>query len=523
MSSCRRPLRNSRKRSATIEMTSNGHDQRQRRPVALALVPTLAPRLRALGTLFTVVSVKGTTMRQTSFLLALLLGLASAAQDKAVTPPLTRMLFVMDASNSMNAFWGNQPKINTARELLLNALKELEGQPDLELALRLYGHQTPIQPGKQDCDDTRLEVPFSGNSIPAMKSTLQSVRCLGTTPIARSLERAAGDFPPLDPKDTRKVRNVIILITDGIEACDEDPCAVSRALQAKGITLKPFVIGVGLDDTQKYALQCVGNYFDASTPELFEHVLKVVVTQALNSTTAQISLMTADGRPTETDVPVTLYDQRTGKVIEHLMHTMNDRGIPDTLRIDPIYTYRVVAHTVPPSMRNDVVVKPGVHTVIAVDAGTGLLHIKSGNGPSDGTMVQAIVRRSGEGGTLIAQEVGSTQRLRTGTYDLEVLTLPRLMIPDVRIDQSKTTEIAVPRSGVLNILPSTPGPGAIFAKKDGQLEWVADLDPNAVRSQYRLLPGTYEVIYRSRSARRTELSLKKDVTIESGRSSTINF
>ena len=81
----------------------------------------------------------------------------------------------------------------------------------------------------------------------------------------------------------------------------------------------------------------------------------------------------------------------------------------------------------------------------------------------------------------------------------------------------------MPRSGVLNVLPSTPGPGAIFAKKDGQLEWVADLDPNAVRSQFRLLPGTYEVIYRSRSARRTELSLKEDVTIESGRSATLNF
>lgn len=459
----------------------------------------------------------------TTCLLLLLFVGASSAQDKATQPPLTRMLFVMDASNSMNAFWGNQPKINTARELLLNALKELEGQPDLELALRLYGHQTPIQPGKQDCDDTKLEVPFSTNSIPAMKSTLQSVRCLGTTPIARSLERSAVDFPPTAPKDPRKVRNVIILITDGIEACDEDPCAVSRALQAKGITLKPFVIGVGLDESQKYGLQCVGNYFDASTPELFEHVLKVVVTQALNTTTAQISLMTTDGRPEETDVPVTLYDQRTGKVIQHLMHTMNDRGIPDTLHIDPIHTYKVVAHTVPSSVRHDVVVKPGVHTVIAVDAGTGTLSIKSGSGPSDGVLAQAIVRRSGEGTTLIAQDVGSSQRLRTGTYDLEVLTLPRLLIPDVRIEQGKTTEIAVPRSGVLNVQPSAAGPTAIFSKKDGALTWVADIDPNALRSQVRLLPGTYEVIYRSRSARRTELTLKKEVTIESGRSVTINF
>ena len=464
---------------------------------------------------------------RTWLLLALIMltGAAWAQPDQQVPqPPLTRMLFVMDASNSMNAFWGNRPKIETARELLLNALQELEDQPDLELALRLYGHQTPIQAGKQDCDDTKLEVPFSPKSIPAMRSTLRSVRCLGTTPIARSLEKAANDFPPLDKsKGARPVRNVIILITDGIEACDEDPCAVSRALQAKGITLKPFVIGVGLAEADKYALQCVGNYYDASTPELFEHVLKVVVTQALNSTTAQISLMTTDGKPTETDVPVTLYDQRTGQVRMHITHTMNDRGVPDTLSIDPIYTYKVVAHTVPPSVRENVTVRPGTHTIIAVDAGMGTLALKVGSGPGDAQVVQCIVRRKGEMQTLTAQEMGTQQRYRVGVYDLEVLTLPRLLIPDVRVEQGRTTDIVVPRPGVLNVLPSTPGPGAIFLKKGDELEWVADLDPSAIRSQFRLQPGTYQVTYRSRNARRTELTLIKDITIESGRSATINF
>ena len=36
--------------------------------------------------------------------------------------------------------------------------QELQGRTDIELALRLYGHQTPIEPGKQDCNDTRLEL-----------------------------------------------------------------------------------------------------------------------------------------------------------------------------------------------------------------------------------------------------------------------------------------------------------------------------------------------------------------------------
>ncbi len=448
----------------------------------------------------------------------------SIAQDAAPKPPLTRMLFVMDASNSMNAFWGNQPKINTARELLLKSLKELEGQPDVELALRLYGHQTPIQPGKQDCDDTRLEVPFSGNSIPDMRKTLQATRCLGTTPIARSLEKAAKDFPETDrSKGARAVRNVIILITDGIEACDEDPCAVSRALQARGITLKPFVIGVGLTENDKYALQCVGNYFDASTPELFEHVMQVVVTQALNSTTAQISLMTADGKPTETDCAVTLYDQKTGQVRYHIEHTLTERGLPDTLSIDPIFTYRLVAHTVPPSMREGVTVKPGMHNVIAVDAGTGMLRLKLGSGPGDASMVSCIVRRKGESATLHAQHMGSTQRYRVGAYDLEALTLPRTHITDVRVEQGLTTDIVVAKPGVLNIQCQAAGPGSILNKVGDELVWVADLDPMASTHQLRLQPGTYQVTYRSQFARRTELTINKDVVIESGRSNTITF
>ncbi len=449
----------------------------------------------------------------------------SHAQEAAQQPPLTRMLFVFDASNSMNAFWGNKTRLEVARELLLRSLDELEGVPDLELALRVYGNRSPISAGQQDCDDTHLEVPFTANSAPDMRNFIRSVRAVGTTPIARSLERSADDFPTSTKvrKGERAVRNVIILITDGIEACDEDPCAVSRALQSKGIVLKPFVIGVGLEEAEKYTLRCIGNFFDADTPELFAHVLKIVLTQALNTTTAQISLLTTDGRPTETDVPVTLYDQRTGQIRYHFVHTMNDHGMPDTLMLDPVFTYRVVAHTLPPSVRENVKVAPGQHTIIAVDAGMGTLKFKVGSGPGDGKIVQAIVRRKGDLRTLHVQEMGAEQRYRVGDYDLEVLTLPRLMIPGVRIEQGRPTEIAVPRAGVLNVQANTPGHGAIFLRKDDSLEWVADLDPIAPRNQLHLLPGNYQVTYRSRNAKRTELSLDKNVTIESGRAVTLNF
>lgn len=446
------------------------------------------------------------------------------AQEADKQPPLTRMLFVFDASNSMNAFWGNKPRLDVARELMLRSLTDLEGQPDLELALRVYGNRSPIAPGKQDCDDTHLEVPFGPGNSNEMRSIIKGIRAVGTTPIARSLERAAKDFPEPDRgRNARSVRNIIILITDGIEACDEDPCAVSRALQAKGIVLKPFVIGVGLDDEAKFSLQCVGNYFDAATPEMFDHVLKVVITQALNTTTAQVSLLTDDGKPTETDVAVSLYDQKTGLLMHHFVHTMNDRGRPDTLRIDPVHTYRVVVHTVPPAVREQVTLKPGVHNIITVDAGTGFLELRAGTGPPDAWPVQCIVRRKDGTTTLNVQEMNSSLRYRTGLYDLEVLTLPRTMIPDVRIDQGRSTAVQVPQAGVLNVQAPSAGHGAVFLKDGSELIWVVDLDPTSPRNQFRLQPGTYQVLYRSRNARQTEFSTTRDVTVTSGRSVNITF
>jgi Ca-activated chloride channel family protein len=85
--------------------------------------------------------------------------------------------------------------------------------------------------------------------------------------------------------------------------------------------------------------------------------------------------------PLETDVPVTFYDQRTGEDRYDLVHTMDLRGRPDTLDIDPVFTYRIVAHTVPPSERENVVIEAGRHNVIALVAGQGRLNLSS-KGPS---------------------------------------------------------------------------------------------------------------------------------------------
>ena len=416
----------------------------------------------------------------------------------------------------MNGRWQTKTKIDVAQQIMKKSLDELASKEDVELALRVYGDQSPISQGQQDCNDTRLAVPFHKNNIASIKSVLSHLQARGTTPIARSLEKAAGDFPPCD-----NCRNIIILVTDGIEACDGDPCAVSRALQAKGIVLKPFVIGLGLDDKAMASLECVGNFFDVTKEETFNKVLNIVISQALNNTTAQVNLLNVNSKPTETDVPVVMRNSASGKIQYEFMHTMNNRGNPDTLTFDPLLTYKLEAYTIPPVEKDDVQLTPGIHNIVAVDAPQGDLELKI-NG-LNGSRFQAIVRKGGEMKTLNVQAFNSTERYLVGSYDLEVLTLPRMYINDVHIDQSHTTTVEVPEPGAVNIVLSSPGVGSILEKNGSKLKWVVNLNHSQLNQQFLLEPGKYQLVYRSRNSKQTIFTIIKEFDVTSGQSTQVNL
>ena len=85
-------------------------------------------------------------MRKICFILFTLFSLSFSlkAQEKQ---ELTRILFIFDGSNSMNAQWQTSSKIDVAKRLMSEALDSLKGIPNIEFALRMYGHQTAIMPG----------------------------------------------------------------------------------------------------------------------------------------------------------------------------------------------------------------------------------------------------------------------------------------------------------------------------------------------------------------------------------------
>ena len=269
------------------------------------------------------------------FFIILFLSSISFAQQK------TRILFILDASNSMNLDWDKQTRMAAAKEILMQSVDGLRGIPDLEIALRVYGHQSNVTNTYQDCNDTKLEVPFGINTIDAIKTKVRDLAAKGATPIARSLEASAGDFP-----DTLG-RNFIILITDGLESCDNDPCVIAKKLKDKGVKVTPFVIGLGMDLSYLEKFNCIGAFTDAESKEAFKKVLNNVISKALLNTTAQINLYDINKKPTETDVTVFMYEAGTKNLKYTITHTLNRYGNPDTLILNPDFKYDIVVNTLP--------------------------------------------------------------------------------------------------------------------------------------------------------------------------------
>jgi Ca-activated chloride channel family protein len=438
-----------------------------------------------------------------------------AQENEKTDPPTTRILFIFDASQSMYGTWGNNKKINIARKYLIQLIDSLEKTPNIQMALRVYGHQSPVPP--QDCSDTKLEIPFSEKNAAQIRQKLRYIIPRGTTPIAHSLELSANDFPPCE-----NCRNIIILITDGIEACDGDPCQASLDLQKKGIVLKPFVIGIGIDPHFENTFECVGNFYNTPTEEKFEEALKVVISRALNSTTVQVNLLDTYGKPTETDVNMSFFDHLSGDIKYNFIHTINYMGNPDTLIIDPLITYDLIVNTLPPVKKDSIKLTEGKHNMIGLYAPQGYLNV-SCPGSNMYRELKIIVRKDNDHRILNIQENEQTEKYLTGEYDLEILTIPLIELENVTIEQSKTTRIAIPKPGIANLSFPSPGYGSLYKETADTLAWAYNLNVDLLYQNLILQPGSYRIVFRPKNSKQVTNTIIKRFTIKSGSSNSITI
>lgn len=198
-------------------------------------------------------------------LFASFLGLASilpAAPVHAGPESDSNVLLILDASNSMWGRIGRETKMDIARRVLRKAVADIDGRA--RLGLMLYGHRVA-----GDCGDVELAVPFgagdatgSGDAA-AVSAAIGGVKPRGKTPIAGALALAEGAFAGHEEE-----ANSVLLVSDGLETCGGDPCAVAAQLRERGINLRVHVVGFDVDAAARAQLQCIadaggGRYFDA--------------------------------------------------------------------------------------------------------------------------------------------------------------------------------------------------------------------------------------------------------------------
>lgn len=179
------------------------------------------------------------------------------------------IIFILDASGSM---WGQvegKAKIVIAKEVLTDLIHNLPN--DARVGLVAYGHRR-----EGDCSDVEELIPLSFIEKDKLVETLQSLNPKGKTPITLSVQKTVEKLKEMEDETT------IILVSDGKETCQGDPCALVRELKAAGIKFVMHVIGFDVIEEERLQLECMakageGVYYTAKTAADFQMAVKEVV------------------------------------------------------------------------------------------------------------------------------------------------------------------------------------------------------------------------------------------------------
>lgn len=184
----------------------------------------------------------------------------------------SNLLFIVDGSNSMWGQVGGTPKIETAKKAFEGLTAQVPA--DVNIAVATYGHTN-----KTSCDDIAYLTPFVGEADRGkLSQAVNNITPTGKTPIAKSLEILGGEMAKKHEGD----KNTIVLISDGVESCEGDPCAVAGMLASSNVDFSVHVVGFDIAEKDRKQLQCIaekgkGRYFAANSTAGFKEAVAEAV------------------------------------------------------------------------------------------------------------------------------------------------------------------------------------------------------------------------------------------------------
>lgn len=168
----------------------------------------------------------------------------------------SKVLFVLDGSGSMWGRLDGVEKIVVAKKLMTRLVQDL---PDTtELGLQVYGHRS-----KGDCNDIELIAPIGLGNRSAIIEQINAINPKGKTPISASLALAVEQLQEVEEEST------VVLISDGKETCNADPCALVKSARQRGVKMRVHVVGFDVGQEERDQLICIadagaGSYYTAN-------------------------------------------------------------------------------------------------------------------------------------------------------------------------------------------------------------------------------------------------------------------
>lgn len=206
----------------------------------------------------------GIDMRFLSWLLLTTLATTVTAQDRPNT------ILVLDGSGSM---WGQidgVAKIAIAQEVVGGLLEDFPA--DQGLGLTVYGHRE-----RGNCTDIETIVAPAPGTAGDIAGAVNEVKPLGKTPMTDAVIAAAEALRYTEDSAT------VILVSDGVETCNPDPCAAARLLEEAGVNLTAHVVGFDVSDPEALAqMQCIadetgGQFLTASNADELDLAMTAMV------------------------------------------------------------------------------------------------------------------------------------------------------------------------------------------------------------------------------------------------------
>ena len=174
-------------------------------------------------------------------------GSFSAAQETAApadSADAQSVIMVLDGSGSM---WGQidgVAKIDVARGVIGDLLGDWD--QNVHMGLIAYGHRE-----KGACGDIETLVDVGPVDAAGVMAKINAINPVGKTPISASVMKAAEALKFTEEKAT------VILVSDGIETCNADPCALAKELESKGVDFTAHVIGFDVAESDQASLSCL--------------------------------------------------------------------------------------------------------------------------------------------------------------------------------------------------------------------------------------------------------------------------